>query len=285
MIGRRPIAIVSFLLWAAAVARGQDQAEPPRREWPEPTPRFFERPIDYWQRGIVYERPGGDERNERTPGPRTPGSAPTSDWGQMVKGPDGSLTFHELPKPLVQVLENPSPENIRAYFQWRMSRAQKVLRAAELMKEYKSAAATQPGSVDSPPSSAPFPPLGVPAAPSENPPAPRSDAPGAGALRPFTLRYFHKQGCPHCDSQDIVLAGWLKDRPEGRLEVVEFGTSPDLWRTSQVRGTPSIVVEDGPSRKSRFLEGLSSAETLSAALTECRRQDAGGSSVKGDPKK
>src|SRR5690349_15169372 len=110
MIGRRPTAIAAFLLWTAAAARAQDPAEPARRERPEPTPRFFERPIDYWQRGIVYERPGGDERNERTPAPRTPGSAPASDWGQMVKGPDGSLTFHELPKPLVQVLENPSPE-------------------------------------------------------------------------------------------------------------------------------------------------------------------------------
>lgn len=284
MTSHSPTTMVAFIFCMAAGAQAQDHAELPRRERPEPTPRFFERPIDYWQRGIVFERPAGDERNERTTAQRPPGSTPASDWGQMVKGPDGSLTFHELPKPLVQVLENPSPENIRAYFQWRMSRAQKVLRAAELMKEYRSAAATKPGNVDSPPL-APFLPTDVPPAPSGPPPVRQPDALGGGPPRPFTLRYFHKQGCPHCDSQDVVLAEWLKDKPEGRLEVVEFGTSPDLWRTNQVRGTPSIVVEDGTSLKSTFLEGLSSREALSAALADCRRPAAVDSSVKGDPKK
>jgi hypothetical protein len=255
-----PLLAAAFALGVLGTGLAQDA---PAEKSPRRPTRFFDRPIDYWQSGAVF----GEELGKDPKVPRKPEAAgPPSDWGQVVKLPDGTLAYQELPKPLVRILEDPSRENIRAYFEWRMSRARKVLRAAELMKEYKGAEAPvaqagveEPRAADR--STKPDKPAALPE-PSVAAPAASSD---------FKVTYFHKQGCPHCDSQDAVLSEWLQARPQGRLEVVEFGTRPELWRAYQVRGTPSVVVEDAKSKKAVFLEGLSRAEALDRALDECRR--------------
>lgn len=255
-----PLVAAAFALGVIGTGMAQDA---PAEKSPGRAPRFFERPIDYWQSGAVFgEGIGKDPRVPRKPD----ASDPPSDWGQVVRLPDGTLAYQELPKPLVRILEDPSRENIRAYFDWRMSRAKKVLRAAELMKEYKGteAAVAQAGVEEHRAADRSAKP-DEPAASSE----PSAAAPAAPS--DFKVTYFHKQGCPHCDSQDTVLAEWLRARPQGRLEVVEFGSRPELWRAYQVRGTPSVVVEDAKSKKAVFLEGLSRAEALDRALDECRR--------------
>ncbi len=270
----------SGLVLAAAIVmhslgelRAQDS--PSKENSPVRTSRFFDRPIDYWQRGIGYGKEKGTDSREDTKAIRKPEAvSPPSDWGQVVKLPDGSLAYHELPKPLVRVLEDPSPENIRGYLEWRMSRAQKILRAAELMKEFKGAAASK-ARADGERSQAPPLPADSPVA--SNPP--KSVAPDA-ATSAFSIKYFHKQGCPHCDTQDAILGDWLKDKPQGKLEIVEFGNRPDLWRAYGVRGTPSIVLEDSGTKRTVFLEGLSRAEGLDAALRECRAQGRAGTSSK-----
>lgn len=236
--------VLAAMLTLDLVANVGAQEAPPADKAPVRAPRFFDRPIDYWRRGTAE--------------PKVPDSP--SDWGQVVKLPDGTLAYHELPKPLVRVLEDPSRENIQMYFEWRMSRAKKILRAAELMKEYKGAAAPETPASDARPQADALV-LAPPEATAAPPPEPE----------PFTVTYFHKQGCPPCDSQDAILAEWLKRRPQGKLAVIEFGTRPELWRAYQVRGTPSLVVEDAKSKKSVFLEGLSRGEALDGALEECQR--------------
>src|SRR5207237_31975 len=103
------------------------------------------------------------------------------------------------------VLDNPSPENIRAYFAFRMSKTQKILRAAELMKEYRASVMGQPEVSAAP--AAPSSPEAPKAAgrPEEKPP-PSAPPKQPRNQTPFTVTYFHKQHCPPCDSQDVILA-------------------------------------------------------------------------------
>ena len=234
------------------------------------SPRFFQNPIDYWQRGVSYEERDQQERKSASPpSGKVPPTGKRSDWGQLVTLPDGTLAYHDLPKPLVAVLEDPSPDHIRAYFEWRLARTQKILRAAELMKEFRASESAKAGGGDHAP---PLPPA-VKEPDHALPPAGPTPAPGPSAANlggPFTVKYFHKQGCPHCDSQDVILAEWLRANPGGKLEAVEFGSNPELWRAFQVRGTPSLAIECREGRKAVFLEGLSRSEALDRALAEVR---------------
>jgi hypothetical protein len=262
---------MKFLLAVAiglAPGRALEAQERGASSGPSPGPRrFFDRPIDYWQRGLSFEE---SEKNDpkSSAGKDAKSASPASDWGQVVTLPDGTLGYHELPKPLVAVLEDPTPEKIRAYFEWRTNRTGKILRAAELMKEFKASEQAKSGKAGD--SSAPpaLPPLKESVAADSAGKA--AEAAGGGAGRRFSVRYFHRQGCPHCDTQDSVLSEWLRGKPEAKLEVIEFGSSPELWRAYQVRGTPSIVLEDNGTKRHSFLEGLSRAEALDRALEAVR---------------
>lgn len=262
---------LSAALVLNVLGSAQAQDAPPTEKPQTCTPRFFDRPIDYWQRGIAYsDGKTADQGRDSRPNQKSDPSTASSDWGQAIRLPDGTVAYQDLPKLLVRVLEEPTPDNIRTYFEWRMTRAQKILRAAELMKEYRSSSGPKTPIVAEGARSIPDlrEPLEV-IAPQE----PRTAAalPAApDAKRGFVVTYFNKQGCPHCDTQDRILAEWLKENPEGRLDTVEFGTRPELWKAYRVRGTPSLVVEDSQSKKAIFLEGLSRSDSLNAALRACR---------------
>ncbi len=147
-----------------------------------------------------------------------------------------------------------------------MSRTEKIFRAAEAMKQWKS---TLPGGMgpEIPPSPAGDLPRGATEGDSHLNAEPAQPAKEA-ARTAFTVTYFHRTGCPHCDTQDLVLAGWLKGQPEGKLVVVDFGDKPELWRQYRVRGTPSLVIEAKGSGRPVFLEGLSQETELKQALRE-----------------
>lgn len=265
-------ALLRFAPGAAAqeeTSRGlQDSTSAPRR--------FFDRPVDYWQRGLSYPAP---EETEATGPGRDPqkssGSRAGSDWTQAVRQPDGSWTVRELPRPLVQVLEDPSPEKVRAYFEWKWSRMEKILRAAEAMKTFRS---SLPGSPAGEPEPAESPGDGSPRGPVL---APRGETlkdaarPQERSPEEVAITYFHRAGCPACDSQDAVLAAWLPKHPELKLEVLEFGVKPELWRTDGVRGTPSLVLRSRGGSAKVLLEGLSSERALEEALGRCRRTPPG----------
>jgi len=279
-------AIVSVMLAFSAGSDlgAQEKAEEAKKGKPAAPARFFDRPIDYWGRGLGWgEEPGTDSRRDNRPDEKQTKKAPGSDWGQVVKLPDGTLSYHELPGPLVQVLENPTPDSIRAYFEWRMERAGKVLRAAQLMKEYRAQALGTTPDAATPRESAGAAPPGEPAAPAPAvlPAAPARQLDGRKAA-PFIVTYFHKKHCPHCDTEDAILTEWLAGKPEGRLEVIEFGMKPELWRAIGVRGTPSLLLEDGGTKKSVFLEGVSRADVLDRALAECRRAEPRETTAKGE---
>lgn len=254
------------LLSLAAPLEAQEQASVQAKEGPPPVRRFFDRPIDYWQHGLSYEE---EKKSATTPAANKPASVPKqnpSDWGQLVKQADGTMAYHELPRQLIEVLEDPSPEKIRAYFEWKLSRTQKILRAAEAMKDYKASQSDGPAPAPLPSAA---PPLGVaPPDPATARKAPQAAQVAAPGKVPFTVTYFHRGGCPHCDTQDAILGRWLKDKPEAKLIVVDFGEKPELWQRFRVRGTPSLVLEAGGSNNPVFLEGVSQESELGKALLE-----------------
>jgi len=240
------------------------------REVAAPAPRFFDRPLDYWARGLSYSTPspsaGGDGALTKSIQ-----HSQRSDWTQVVRQPDGSYASYALPKPLVDVLEDPSVERIKAYFEWKLGRTWKILRAAEAMKEYRSGLThgERPGT----PPAAPSPSPANPVASMESTRTARAEVPAPEVGQEFTVKYFHRAGCRPCDTQDTVLSGWLKKKPGATLEVLDFGNQPDLWRRYNIRGTPSLVIEDKPSGKAILLEGLSSEKVLEeACLRLIRRQ-------------
>jgi hypothetical protein len=265
----------------------QEKEEGPGKEKPPFPVRFFDRPIDFWGRGLGYEEEANsDPRPARAPEDRGSRKTPPSEWGQVVRLPDGTLTYRELPRPLVRVLEDPTPGNIRAYLDWRIGRTQKILRAAEIMKEYRASTLAGSGEVtreadppEPPPSPAPGGPEDGRSRAQAPPPAPPT---GPGTPVPFKVTYFRQRNCPHCLTEDALLARWLEGKPEGTLDVVEFGMKPELWRTSRVRGTPSLLLEDLGTRKHLLLEGVSRADELDRALGECRRAEIREGPGKGD---
>jgi len=276
-------------VWVVAAAASfgseliaQDGDAQAKKEKPVTQRRFFDRPIDYWGRGLGFEEDSkGTDKDPKHPEVGPGQKAQASEWGQVVKLPDGTLSYHELPQPLVDVLENPTPENIRAYFAFRMSKTQKILRAAELMKEYRASLMGRAGE-NAPPAPGDPPPTGETAAAAQEKTLPAAPAQNPAAPPPFTVTYFHKKHCPHCDTQDVILADWLRDKPEAKLEVIEFGARPELWRAYQVRGTPTLLLEDTASKQTVILEGLQRSDVLDRKLGECRAAGSRERAVKGE---
>lgn len=258
-----------LLPFLAQFAYPQERESQEKREPASPSPRFFDRPVDYWQRGLSYEPPAPVKAQDgRGDTGRSSRAAGRNDWGQVVRQQDGSFAYYELPKPLVDVLEDPSPDKIRAYFEWKLGRTQKILRAAEAMKQYRAEVAPSPGTPAREDSTTPAATADEPrtSATIEKPAPAVADGAIPSAKQAYSVTYFHRSGCHHCETQDSVLAAWLKDKPAVTLEVVEFGSKPELWRQYNVRGTPSLVIESKASRKSIFLEGLAREEVLNQAL-------------------
>lgn len=247
--------------WACALVASypglvsaQNPGQADERDTAKPVRRFFDRPVDLWRSGLNFENATGKPPEKDKAG---------DEWGQIVRLPDGQMAYRELPKPLVKLLDDPSPENVRAYFDWRLERTRKILLAAERVKDYRdSQAPERPG-----PEAQPAP------SPLTQEPKPRAEkpdgAPAAGS--PLTMLYFHQAGCAYCDRQDRVLGTWIQEGAPVKLEVVEGGTRPELWGKYRIRGTPSLVFLPAGGGEHLLVEGFADQERLNLALKECRK--------------
>ena len=225
---------------------------------PKPVRRFFDRPIDLWRTGLEF-RSGSEKAREDGKAAPPPGG---EDWGQIVRLPDGQMAYRELPKPLVRLLEDPSTEHVRAYFDWRLERARKILRAAERVKEYReSQALGNYGPVARSGTDARVPERSIKTEGQDVAPMAQS---------PPTVLYFHQAGCLHCDRQDRVLKTWLTDGALVKLEVVEGGTRPELWQKYRIRGTPSLAFLPPDGGAHVLVEGFADRDRLDGALQACR---------------
>lgn len=114
----------------------QESGHAGKLEGPERRHRFFDRPIDLWGKGLRYS-----EACEGKAGPNPAGDPSAKGWGEIVRLPNGEVAYQELPRPLVAMLENPTPQAVRGYLEWRLEKMRKILMAAELVREYRDATA------------------------------------------------------------------------------------------------------------------------------------------------
>jgi hypothetical protein len=238
-----PLHAFGLLLWAAQSAPASPSE---KSDASDPGARFFQMTIDFWKSG------------PRTAGPRRPESAieplRESIWAEPVRQPDGRFSIYVPPKAVLDFLENPTPESLKGYLDWKRARAEKLRRALELLAEHQAQQEA--------PSPPPAPPGVAPA------PSVRSETQDSAPK--VTLTYFHGKGCPHCATQDGTLARWLAAHPEASVRVLELGESPELWLKYRVRGTPSLLLRLPSMDAEVLLEGISDEARLDQALGSIR---------------
>lgn len=240
--------VLSLVLASPGLGAAQETApDPPKGSNPkEVLGRYFSAPVDFWKAGTSLKPPPQFL-------PATPETAPTrvaireSVWAQPIRTLDGNWMIYVPPKQVLDFLETPSKESARAYLAWKAEQTEKLRQAILLLAKVKEAAA-----------------LPVPQEASNENAAPKAAPPDF----PFRITYFKKPSCPHCVSQDAILAKFLTRRSTGKLEVVLPGDRPELWKTYQVRGTPTLVVEALGRGRKEVLVGLQSQDALEATLTK-----------------
>jgi hypothetical protein len=265
---------MGLLLWAAQ-SLSEDGAPPDPKDPPGTERRFFQRTIDFWKTGPRKEAlpPGTESALERTR---------ETIWAEPIRQPDGRTSIYVPPKAVLDFLENPTPENLKGYLDWKRARAEKLRRAMELLEEYRASEDAEKTKGESS--------TGTPAglAGTDVPPAPpvqvarpaddhgkRTSSPQSRDPKAVQVTYFHGKGCPHCTKQDRFLADWLARHPEASVRVLELGESPELWLRHRIRGTPSLLLEARESEHGVLLEGLSDPTRLDQGLGDLQRQGKG----------
>jgi glutaredoxin len=222
--------LVLLLALVPVMASAQETSSEPAKG------RYFGKPVDLWNAGLKLETPA-------PPPLSNPEAAPgrvairENVWAQPVRTPDGSWLIYTPPKQVLDFLESPSEETARAYLAWKAEQGEKLRKAMLLLAQVR--AHEPPGAAAQP--------------------AP----PGL----PFKVTYFKKPSCPHCVTQDAVLASWLPRRPSGSLEVLLPGDRPELWKAYQVRGTPTLVIQAVGQGREEVLVGLQPEAALEASLS------------------
>ena len=232
--------LVGLMILAPGHAGAQErQDESPRND----SARFFRKPVDLWNAGLaIVQLPSSPGAEEALP---SRVAIRGNVWAQPIRTPDGSWMIYVPPKHVLDFLENPSEGTAKAYLDWKREQTEKLRKAMELLTRIKGSEAPASGAVNA-----------------SDPAKPTAAPPGF----PFRMTYFKKSACPHCVSQDAVLAGWLKHRPEGKLEVLLPGEREELWKAFDVRGTPTLVLEGGSPARKVVLIGLQGEVALETVL-------------------
>jgi hypothetical protein len=245
---RRRLPGTVILLAASLAGRlGQAQEKPAENAVPTTASprRYFDRPIDFWRAGLGW---GGEKEPKEPALDPGPGRLRIREsvWAQPIQTPDGSWMIYVPPPAVLNFLENPTAETAKAYVAWKADQAEKLKKAFSLLQEAK----------------------GKPEGKKEAATPPSSDAerPERPPTATVMLLYFHQKSCPHCTTQDGVLEKWLRRHPEVRLAAYERGERDDLWKTFQVRGTPTLAFQAGTRDSPVVLVGLQTEEKLEKAL-------------------
>lgn len=156
--------------------------------------------IDFFERIDTQEKVSQSETRQS---PETI----VDEWAEPIISPSGRVSIYVPPKEVRDFLENPDPQNAKAYLQWNLRRIKKFILAQELlrkeakelevMKETRSL--LEPGS-----------------SPSFN----SQDRAGASYLF-----YFMSKGCPACEKESRVIEDLYLNHPEIRIEAFAKGFS------------------------------------------------------------
>jgi len=135
----------------------------------------------------------------------------TDEWFEPIISPTGTVSIYVPPQEVRDFLENPNPENARAYLEWNARRIKKIFLAQELLiKESKELGyMKQAKSLGESNSSSPK------LSASNN-----NTKPGANYLF-----YFMLKGCPVCEREAEVIEDIYLNHPEIRIEAFAVGFS------------------------------------------------------------
>ncbi len=57
------------------------------------------------------------------------------DWREPMTSSNGHITYYTPPGPILSLLENPTPQNAKAYLAWQKQKVQKILKAQEVIDQ------------------------------------------------------------------------------------------------------------------------------------------------------
>ncbi|PIP19666.1 MAG: hypothetical protein COX41_01685 [Candidatus Omnitrophica bacterium CG23_combo_of_CG06-09_8_20_14_all_41_10] len=132
------------------------------------------------------------------------------EWAEPVITSSGRVSIYVPPKEVRDFLENPDPQNAKAYLQWNLRRIKKFILAQELLrKEAKELEVMkETKSLLEPDSSTSI--KGY------------SNNPKTGMSYLF---YFMSKGCPACEKESLVIENIYLNHPEIRVEAFAKGFS------------------------------------------------------------
>lgn len=225
---------LTVLLGAVQPSTAQDATKDPGKA---ARGRYFTKSVDFWNTGLNLSLPTHTEEPTAAGAGRI--AIRESVWAQPIRTPDGNWMVYVPPKQVLDFLESPSEDTAKAYLAWKAEQTAKLQKAMTLLATLK--AAPEEDNAQSTPS--------MKAAPPEF---------------AFRITYFKKPSCPHCVSQDAILAEWLRERHTGKLDVLLPGQRSELWKAYGVRGTPTLLLQ--AEDQEEILAGLQSSQALEAAL-------------------
>lgn len=175
--------VLFVLPHGTVVARAQEVERPGGKDGSPHGRRFFDRSIDFWRTGA--------EKKEREAPASEPSGQVTLEtiWAEPVRMPDGRFAIHVPPKPVLAFLEDPTPESLKGYLEWRKARTEKLRRALELLEgsRVREPAAGSAGPATQSEGSGPRKAAGTTEGTEEGGVKGHSKA-------PFEITYFHKKG-------------------------------------------------------------------------------------------
>lgn len=132
------------------------------------------------------------------------------EWAEPIISPSGKVTIYVPPKEVRDFLDNPKPENAKAYLQWNLRRIKKFILAQELLrkeaKELEVMKETK-GLLES------------------DSPAVLRDSNDNAKIEVSYLFYFMLKGCPTCEKESRVIEDIYLNHPEVRIEAFAKGFS------------------------------------------------------------
>ena len=132
------------------------------------------------------------------------------EWAEPIISPSGKVTIYVPPKEVRDFLDNPKPENAKAYLQWNLRRIKKFILAQGLLrkeaKELEVMKETK-GLLES------------------DSPAVLRDSNDNAKIEVSYLFYFMLKGCPTCEKESRVIEDIYLNHPEVRIEAFAKGFS------------------------------------------------------------
>lgn len=246
---------------------------------------FELRRVDFWN-----DKPKAVTNNGQyaSPQPATVSSAslpnqPANDqarkefWTDATLSGEGKGGGYVPPKILLDLLEDPNPENAQKYLDWQRRRIEKIVKAQHAIDQVRAQSrnpsqSQKPDSEELKSDRADAPRTGdqekkasLPQDPQRADPVspvPSDPAPGKGESTWADLKilYFFSPACPHCTGQEGDIAAFMERAPGAELKKYDLQdpVAQAVANAYGIRGTPTVLLIRTSNSQTVKVEGRSS---------------------------